>query len=1125
MIVLWAGGDRVRAQQSPVIDGSSRMGGEVSGAFLGARDDGVVPKLRVRVVETGAEVMTGETGEFLLTDVPPGVYTLRVSGVGYAEVEVTDVVVLPGERRTLIPQRVPTFRRHGDVSTLSLVTINAQRLRGMDEAMETFERATVTGSHLKRIGSSAFSLHRIERVELEQRSAITPALLLATVPEVTGLPLNVSSVAGTSARGDNMAISLRGLGSGNTLMLLNGRRLVAHPIAPIDEYSVPTLTVNVNQLPMHGFGEIDILRGGASSTYGFDAVAGLVDYRMNTAFRGEELGIQIGVPEAGGGEDIATHWMHGRDFADGRGRWVMVLDAYRREPIFLRDRDYAAQADQSDRAPPPFNVAGSAFDDATRTGYYPSFRVGASNHTQYFRPLADAGTVPQITGIRPTPDDGTNYFFNVNDYQTAFPETDRFNLFNSFEYDLTDQVTAFGELAGYKAISAVERQPIPYSGANGVDRPVELAVDNPFNPFGSRYYETSGQPNADGTSRLVGTPQPLHLLTQAVVDAGAEHIDINSQVFRALAGLRGDLSSGWTWETGLLFSAARTADRSVNQVRESLLQAATQRTDATAYNPFGYTFKVENGAVVADQPYTNPAAVMDTILSPFLRKGHSSLAIVDARATGDVALGRDRTMGLAVGAEFRVESYEDWRMPFAGLNPVDSGLDPNDNDFIQASPTADTKAHRNVQALYAETVIPLIERDAINEAPPLVELALAARYERHDDFGDELAPRFGLSWWCGSKLQVHASLDRSFRAPNLALLHAVPKVRVQTGVSDDYRRAVTGEGTGSVNLLYGGNSGLQPEEATGINVGFIAELPGLEDLTLKVDYWSTEQTNVIGSDSGPEVVLNDTRLLNEYVQTQLAAGVPAAQIHLGSGTAAYRGDARVVRRPVSAQDRTIFDQYNAAVDPADQRPVIGVIDWIERPFTNNRSGFASGVDVGLDYQLAAPGWGRFSLSTNAAYSISSYLQEDEDLYRDHRRDEEGGQRLRLTSTLGWQRGGWRATLIGYYISSYQDRSATTTEEVYEALGRPGYIRPSIDQGRTVYRYVVDATLSFDCALSYQFSHADISAWWAGTTLRLKVANLTDQDPPLTSATRGFSMNAHARLVAGRTWALDITRRF
>jgi len=255
--------------------------------------------------------------------------------------------------------------------------------------LETF---TVTGSNLRRIETEkSLPVSIIERDAMEVRDAQTPVDLLASLPQVVSVPLNETSTLGAGARGDNSSISLRGLSTGNTLVLLNGRRLAPHPISQA-ESSVPALSVNVGQVPNRGVDRLEVLRDGASSIYGSDAVAGVVNFIMRSDYRGAELTARYGVTQAGGGNESRGTLLWGRDFGGGKSRLLMTLDIYHRGVIFLRDRGFSGDADLTARAPAPWNDTANSTQFFNRSSLtaYGSFTVGTQ---------AGNGT---FTGSRPT---------------------------------------------------------------------------------------------------------------------------------------------------------------------------------------------------------------------------------------------------------------------------------------------------------------------------------------------------------------------------------------------------------------------------------------------------------------------------------------------------------------------------------------------------------------------------------------------------------------------------------------------------------------------------------------------------------------------------------------------------
>jgi len=209
--------------------------------------------------------------------------------------------------------------------------------------------------------------------DLEVRDASQPSELLTALPQVTGLPGNETATLGATTRGDNANVSLRGIPSGNTLVLLNGRRLTPHSISQ-GEAGVPTLSTNVNTLPNRGLERVEILRDGASSIYGTDAVAGVVNYVTQKNFRGTELALRYGETRYGDGQEYRATLTHGLDFAKGKGRAMITADFCSREAMFARDRPFSAEADNSYRAPAPWNVSTNiTFAGARPTGVPTTF--------------------------------------------------------------------------------------------------------------------------------------------------------------------------------------------------------------------------------------------------------------------------------------------------------------------------------------------------------------------------------------------------------------------------------------------------------------------------------------------------------------------------------------------------------------------------------------------------------------------------------------------------------------------------------------------------------------------------------------------------------------------------------
>jgi len=263
-----------------------------------------------------------------------------------------------------------------------------------------------------------------------------------------------------------------------------------------------------------------------------------------------------------------------------------------------------------------------------------------------------------------------------------------------------------------------------------------------------------------------------------------------------------------------------------------------------------------------------------------------------------------------------------------------------------------------------------------------------------------------------------------------------------------------------------------------------------------------------------------------YTQQQLAAGVPIDQIDLGSGTANYRGDPDVVRLALTPEDIAAFQGYNAA-NPGGQVAAAGRIFSRNQPFLNLSSSEHSGVDFGFRYELRDLPIGDLVFSSEWAYlakaestlSPANVAPTVNDLLY-----ASGTAKWRSTSNIFWRNGPWNAGLGIYHVGKTHDSGATTSAAVWQELGYPSYIEPFYTQGRTVYRRVIDPFISYNLSVGYEFDGAR-DALLRDTKLQLAIANLTDKEPPLAAGDFGYDPSVSQSLLTGRSWNLQISRRF
>ncbi|MES2693563.1 MAG: TonB-dependent receptor plug domain-containing protein, partial [Verrucomicrobiota bacterium] len=674
---------------------------------------------------------------------------------------------------------------------------------------------TVTGSNIRRIDAeTALPVTVIDKSELDARGASTMAELFETIGAAEPSAINELNNGPQLARGDVASVDLRGIGSGSTLTLLNGRRMAPHPVS-MAENGVPSLAVNINTIPRAMVDRVEILRDGASAIYGADAAAGVINNLVSRTYVGRGLTLKGSVTQHGGANEFNATIFEG--FKKGKTHISMSFDYFHRDALAAHDRDWAKHADlrQSRALPAPWNGlpltdpsngAAIARDNDFRNtnavnqwgqwqrgNIQPDFLTFTGSRPANNTGIVATGTVP--TGVATMAADGMFYlvptptglafrtaapsanidnadnatFSNWNKWKMLLPATDRIQFATFVDTPINDNINFFGDLLFYRAYSRTSREPVNFKNTD--DQGIYLPAANPYNPFGVRFYHPTGAPNADGTQRLVGTPADVSLWTGISPGQNADtpsgfkprETEVTSYAWRLLGGLRGKLGSTWEWESALTASGAQSHEFEHFQVRESKLRQALNRTDATAFNPFPVTFRIVNNQITVDRPFENPTSVVDPLYGDEDRMGRTNLFIWDAKVNGQI--GRFFTggpIGVASGVELRYETYSDKRMTYVGVNPPGSAaefplLREGDNDFLALSSNVPIDANQTIYAAYLETALPFVSRE--NRAPlfEALELTLAGRFEHFSIHGQTTKPKASLIWKPTPWLKLRAS--------------------------------------------------------------------------------------------------------------------------------------------------------------------------------------------------------------------------------------------------------------------------------------------------------------------------------------------------------------------------------
>lgn len=943
----------------------------------------------------------------------------------------------------------------------------------------------------------------VGEAKLDSIGAVSGDELIRNIPQMGDVSFNPANNAQTSnaARGDVGSINLRSLGVGNTLVLLNGRRIVAHPTSQAlsDTGSVPVISYNSNAIPTTGLSRVEVLLDGAAALYGSDAVAGVVNTVVRSNFDGFRASAQYGGAESTSLREFQGSMLIGKTFA--RGNLTASFEFTQREALRAEDQDFTASADlRSLFAGEPAFASSTTPDTRATRGVWPALQtnvqvrqltgVGTATRTLttaagafHIRPLQLGGvnqtctvalTATQclVNTTLPTTGVFRDLRYDTAKGTTVLPDVKRYNLFANGHYDLTDGLTVFGEF-GYYYSDTFRVQP-PVINLNRIWIP----ASNFWNPFGPTTLP-GGAANPNRLPGLTNVPAaglPVLLTNYRFADTGPQTVNVKGSQMRALIGLRGEVL-GFKWDTAVVYSEADSRDRSY-AVRSSALQRSLALTTPDAYNPF-------NGGCVATPTFgdctPSPQVAIDAIGFQLERYSKTTLLMGDLRASrSDLFDLPGGPVGIAFGAEVRRETQRDDRGPTVdGSSPFVDAVtgEVTISDAAAVSDNPDTFGKRTVVATYLELAVPLVS-EAMNV--PLVRsfnVQLAGRYENYSDFGGVARPKVAAAWDVVDGFRLRASYSQGFRAPNLEQTNAVEYGRLAT--TQDFIRCeadlragrITTFGACGQNFSYSrrilGNPALEPEKSTNFSGGIVFQPRFLTSdksrVTFTADYWSIKQTGIVGTFG------NSAAIAQDYLLRRQGQSNP-----------------NVVRDPANADDIAAF--AGTGLTPA------GRIIAVRDQFINLQPQLVRGLDFGFYWELKDTGIGTFDFSVNASrlltfdrspgpqvdalvaaraagqINAATPLPEGQNLIEDN-----GRPKWRGTASLTWSLGQLQLGAFARYIGPVKETGFVDTN------GNPWIVADQLTAN-----------------LYAQVRIRDRNKLGGSMRWRVGVRNITDEKPPITS---------------------------
>ena len=891
-----------------------------------------------------------------------------------------------------------------------------------------------------------------------------------------------------ASRGDVGAYNLRNLGVGNSLTLLNGRRLVNSPgyqTELIGGDYVPTVSVNSNLIPVSGIERLEILRDGASAIYGADAVAGVINTVLQDDYEGLSVTARMSGYDHFAAKDTTITAKWGSFINDGATNVSVFFDHYDRDNINAQEDPRWGAGDHrpfvDDDSPwktstsfrnlssnsiyGQFDMvssrehAGQSYNHlwTDSNGEFEVFPLGDSKCTNRGHPLFDIGYGTCIA------QDGNgalrSNFWGPTDVRSELVRTNAIVFIN---HDLGDGREWFSEIALYKSESDRTAH-ASYAFSSSKHR---VGPDN--------YYLNQLKVDVDGVPTAIFAGKELYIDNYRYEER-QRLVNVKKETYRFLQGLRGTRGD-WDWETAFVKSQAQSNDVTSNRLSNNLLKEALYDSTAAAYNPFsaGVNSNIER-------------ALIDVY-----RKGVSDLMMVDFKiSNNDLWEMSGGNVGLLFGLEYRDEEISDDRDPRLDgtitYTDYEGDTYPLVGDVVNSSPTGDVSGSRNVVSAFSEIQVPLTDK---------INVQGAVRYESFSDYGNSTVGKIALGWEVAPWMDFRASASTAFRAPNIIQMNEKTVVRsgtrydraaFQVNAVQSVENVIDSDSRYTIQRMATGAENLEAEESDNYSVGLV--LSPVDDLIITVDTWSIEKDKTIGLFGRENQTVNDMLL-------RFANGT--------NNCATFVGDPLVVREDPDEGDAAGFAA--AGVCP------FGDIKYVKNNYTNMALRTVEGTDVGVYYnmetnigdfdfryigtfidkfeQKASGEFARLQAEKDAGTIPESIpLKGFGDLL-----EKDGIYDNKHTLRMSWDKGPYRVSLYGLKKGSFVQTSLGTKNGV---------------------PYLIPSMTTMNLTMSYNFNLKDHDA-----RIRFSVKNLEDERAPTADRYYGYYADAHQDY--GRNYYVDFT---
>jgi iron complex outermembrane recepter protein len=835
------------------------------------------------------------------------------------------------------------------------------------------ERIEVTGSNIKQIeAATSAPVQVITREQIEKTGATSVEQLLRSVTVATSSGGTVTSNASGATTGGISSVSLRGLGSTRTLILVNGKRIAPYG-SPSDSASI-----DVDNIPLALIERVEVLKDGASAIYGSDAIAGVVNFILRKDYQGAEVAGSYGAAYDGkakaGKISVIGGW---GDLGKDRFNFTLSAGYQKEDPLYGRDREFSKSG---------INVHEQNFSFSSNT--FPGnirFLPGTRNSSGVLLNRAYNPSVPNCSpSVFAAEFSTTQCLFDFAPFVALTPEIERKNVSATGHFLISEAAELYGEASYARKDVRTIIQPVPISG-------IRLASTTAFYP--TLFVQS-----------LTGGATPTIIVGYRNFIGGNRDITDTGDASRFNFGSKGTIA-GWDYDAGVLYSTGQVTEK---------LNGGYPRLATDATGP-GLRTLLSTGVVDLfgnGTPDSVKATALATNFNEVAFKSNTTLKNLYGRVSSELGNIGGGAVGFATGFDIRQDGFK--------LNPNDVLSQGNISGYGGNFLPIDI--NRNARAAFIEFNAPITKAINLDGAlrydtyggvtnPNSYDRTFAALTDPNsfsDPSGNpmtnaeaaaisqasianaasisKVTGKFGIRWQPIKEVLIRATAGTGFRVPSITEQFG-PIQQGLTGSINDTLRCnnersanadpnLTGPNCANQFTTYsGGNANLKPEESRNATFGIIVE-PN-KDLSFDAAYFFTRVTNFIG--------VNDAQsLVNSPV----------------SATSVIRG-------------------------PVDVAGLPGPIIAIDQTLVNTPKVFVSGFDLGAKFRLPATNYGKITLGWSGTY-IQRWDSQNVDGSYSTSLDVASSSfsgivpRLKQVYSLNWDMGPWNAVVTYNWQGGYKD---------------------------------------------------------------------------------------------------------